>query len=267
MTINNRKQFIREVLLEAGKLLIEEYPTAATYSGVKGYLAEADLLMNKFIKTKIRSKYPDEQIFSEEDDGNQRPEVSDSSLIWIIDPICGTTNFVKKLPFFVISLCVVDSENILFSGIYDPSRNELFLADRESTTLNGVRVSVSGVQALDEAIIAVNCNQSSFKRDRLLLVDHIIDLAPPRTRRLRIMESANLELAYVACGRLDGYLNREDKIWDMAAGSLMIQSAGGVYKILKGSFANLKSCLGIVTSNENIFRSLAVYAKDMSEVS
>jgi myo-inositol-1(or 4)-monophosphatase len=267
LTINNRKQFIQEVLLEAGKLLIEKYPTTATYSGAKGYLAEADLLMNEFIKTKIRSEYSNEQIFSEEDDESQRPEVSDSSLTWIIDPICGTTNFVKKLPFFVISLCVLDSAGVLSSGIFDPLRDELFLADRESTSLNGTQIFVSDVETLDEAIIAVNCNQSSFKRDRLLLIDHVIDLAPPKTRRLRIMESANLELAYVACGRLDGYLNHEDKIWDMAAGSLMIQSAGGVYKILNGSFANLKSCLGIVTSNENIFRSLAGYAKDISEVS
>ena len=261
MTINNRKQFIQGVLLEAGKLLIEKYPASAIYSDTKGYLAEADILMNEFIKTKIKNEYPNEQIFSEEDDESQRPEISNSFLTWIIDPICGTTNFVKKLPFFVISLCVVNSEDVLFSGIYDPSRDELFLADRESATLNGVQVFVSDVQKLDEAIIAINCNQSSFKRDRLLLVDHVIDLAPPRTRRLRIMESANLELAYIACGRLDGYLSQEDKIWDMAAGSLMIQSAGGVYKILKGSFADPKSCLGIVTSNENIFRSLAEHAK------
>ena len=98
MTINDRKQFIQETLLEAGKLLIEKYPTVAIYSETKGYLAEADLLMNKFVKTKIRNWYPNDQIFSEEEDDNQRPEASAEFLTWILDPICGTTNFVKKIP-------------------------------------------------------------------------------------------------------------------------------------------------------------------------
>ena len=98
--------------------------------------------------------------------------------------------------------------------------------------------------------------QAAWMDEGLKITNLVNKFMPPITRRVRILESANLELAYVACGRLDAYINPEDKVWDIAAGSLMIASAGGRTKILQGSISTLKNCKGIVASNQFLIEHL-----------
>ena len=174
-----------------------------------------------------------------------------------MDPICGTTNYSKGIPLYVHSLSVLDNNGVLYAGIYDPNRKELFLADRNITTLNGQRVTVSKTIKLDEAILAVNCNQSAWMDGGLTIVDMVTKFAPPITRRVKIFESANLELAYVACGRLDGYISPTDKVWDIAAGTLMISSAGGRVKHMNGSLLPpFEINMGIITTNSFLMESI-----------
>lgn len=252
-----RQSFISSVLIDVAEYLHNEVGRKASYNDIKGYLAEADVVADKYIKSMISKHFPDNLILSEEDTGFSCLEIPSNNFLWILDPICGTTNYSKGIPLYVHSLSVLDNNGVLYAGIYDPNRKELFLADRNITTLNGQRVTVSKTIKLDEAILAVNCNQSAWMDGGLTIVDMVTKFAPPITRRVKIFESANLELAYVACGRLDGYISPTDKVWDIAAGTLMISSAGGRVKHMNGSLLPpFEINMGIITTNSFLMESI-----------
>jgi myo-inositol-1(or 4)-monophosphatase len=232
--------------------LTEGSPKKFSYSYQKGYLAEADIRIHDFVTSEIRDQFPDDQILSEEGDSDEVPLIGKGSHLWILDPICGSMNFVRGLPVFACSLCVLDEDGVLFAGIYDPNRAELFFSDRSVATLNGKKISVSDTASLSDALVALNCNQSDWKSKEPKLQTLVSAFCPPVTRRIHIFESANLELAYVACGRLDAYLNPADKVWDIAGGSLMVTSAGGSVRILNGSLSDPMKCRGVIASTSSL---------------
>ena len=250
-----RKNFITDILPRATELLGEEFSKNFSYSYQKGYLAEADVRVHDFITSEIKKLFPDDQILSEE--GHVPPPSMKGAHLWILDPICGTMNFVKELPLFVCSLCVIDEDGVLFAGIYDPNREELFFSDRSVATLNGQKITVSDTALLSDALITLNCNQSDWKGKGPNLQALVNAFAPPITRRIHILESANLELAYVACGRLDAYLNPADKVWDIAGGSLMVTSAGGSARILEGTLSNPLECKGVIASASPLLKPIS----------
>jgi len=215
-----RQDLLEKIVVSAAQYAVGK--ESASYTAVKGYLSGGDVAVNTYLKSVISLHFPDDLILSEEDDYMCSPQPD--KYLWILDPICGTTNYVRGIPFYAHSLSVLDADGVLYAGVYDPNRDELFLADRKQTTLNGNVVHTSGTKEIKDAVVAVDCNQSNKEA---IIIDLIYKLAPPITRRVKIFESANLELAYVACGRLDGYVSIGDKIWDTVAGSLMISSASG----------------------------------------
>jgi len=224
----------------------------ASYTDVKGYLADADLVAHSEIVSRVGEAYPGERVLSEEGDPLGMDARTSGGPLWIADPICGTTNFVRGMPFYSHSLCVVEEGEVLAAGVYAPAFDEMFLSDGASTRLNGVEVQVSGVRSMSEAIISVNCNQADCAEgDEKFLTLHGL-FAPPLVRRQRIMESANLELAFVACGRLDGYVNPEDNVWDIASGILLVAAAGGIASPLEGSLIEPLRCRGVIAGNSNI---------------
>lgn len=256
-SLNPRFSFISSVLPETAQHLQEGVGLDAVYKDTKGYLAEADIVANDFLVDQISQSFPDDLILSEEIENTASLGRADDVYVWIIDPICGTTNYLRNIPFYVHSVCVLNDEGVLYAGIYDSNRNELFLADRRQTTLNGENVRVSEIDNLGEAVVAVNCNQSDVRVGRASIETIVGKFAPPVTRRVKIFESANLELAYVACGRLDAYLNPNDRVWDIAAGSLMIHSAGGLTSIMNGSINPLEyNVEGVVGSNNYLMEPL-----------
>ena len=250
-----KKNFITDILPRVTDFLGEGFSNKFSYSYQKGYLAEADVRVHKFITSEIKKQFPDDQILSEE--GNESPLSMNGAHLWILDPICGTMNFVKGLPFFVCSLCVLDEDGVLFAGIYDPNREELFFSDRSVATLNGQKITVSDTDLLSNSLITLNCNQSDWKGEGPNLQKLVDAFAPPVTRRIHIFESANLEMAYVACGRLDAYLNPADKVWDIAGGSLMVTSAGGSVRILEGEIANPLKCKGVIASTSPLMEPIS----------
>lgn len=254
--MNDKKSFIGAILPKAAKYLINKFPQTFNYTDKKGYLAEADFLVHEFITDSIHKNFPDSLVYSEEGKDTFSNMQKNDSYIWILDPVCGTANFIKGIPFYVHSLSVLDNTGVLYAGIYDANRDELFLADRNETTLNGRKVSTSRTKKLDEAFVSVNCNQSAWMDEGRTIANLVNKFMPPVTRRVRILESANLELAYVACSRLDAYINPEDKVWDIAAGSLMITSSGGKTKILEGSISMLNYCKGVIASNQFLMEPL-----------
>jgi len=255
--LDPRKNFITDILPRVSDLLSEGSSKEFSYSYQKGYLAEADVSVHNFITSEIHAQFPNDQILSEEGENSSSFLFENKAYLWVLDPICGSMNFIRGVPIFSCSLCVLDREGVLFAGIYEPSRDELFFADRFVATLNGEKISVSDTASLSEALITLNCNQSDWNDKGPNLQTLVNTFAPPITRRIHIFESANLELAYVACGRLDAYLNPADKVWDIAGGSLMVTSAGGSVRILEGSVSNPVECKGVIASASPLLKPIS----------
>ena len=112
-----RKNFITNLLPQITNVLGERRPKKFSYSYQKGYLSEADVLVHEFVTSEIRSQFPGDQILSEEGEQSETSFVKQGKHTWILDPICGSMNFVRGLPIFACSLCVLDDGGVLFAGI------------------------------------------------------------------------------------------------------------------------------------------------------
>ncbi|MCB9229572.1 MAG: hypothetical protein H6618_08170 [Deltaproteobacteria bacterium] len=247
-----RLKAAKEILLSIPEKL-KHQSCGFSYSRDKGYLAETDLMVHDHVCQSLREHFPDDHIISEEDSfsDSSKEEIEYS---WILDPVCGTTNYLYKIPFFAHSLSYCLNGKVMGACIFDSVHGELFWTDGQHSYLNEHLITVSQTECLDQALISLNCNQS--RKDKSDPYDTIEELtrqfAPPVCRRIHILESANLELAYVACGRLDAYINPHDKLWDVSAGSLLIRCAGGHSRFFH-EYGNSSGEIGIVASNTPLF--------------
>jgi myo-inositol-1(or 4)-monophosphatase len=152
--------------------------------------------------------------------------VSEAEYLWIVDPIDGTTNFVHGFPFFTVSIALAYKGEVIVGVIYDPSHDELFVAEKgKGAYVKGKRMSVSPETKLIDSLVG-----SGFPADRnyaLPINLKGIEAIAPKVRNIRIAGSAALHLAYVAAGRLSGFWEIGLNSWDIAAGTLLIQEAGG----------------------------------------
>ncbi len=191
------------------------------------FVTEVDRRAEEEIIRVIHKAYPHHAILAEES-GSQ----GESEFEWIIDPLDGTTNFLHGFPQFAVSIALRNKGRIEQGVVYDPLRQELFTASRgEGAQLDGKRIRVSSRKGLEGALLGTGF---PFKQQQHL--DAYLDTFRalfPMTAGIRRAGSAALDLAYVAAGRLDGFWEIGLKPWDMAAGVLLIQEAGG----LVGDFA------------------------------
>ncbi|MCE0499288.1 MAG: inositol monophosphatase [Methylacidiphilales bacterium] len=171
--------------------------------------------------------HPKTRCIGEEGDSGNLGDPN-AEIEWIVDPIDGTMNLAHGIPHFCVSIAAREtaSQRILLGVIYDPLRRELFTAERGSGTwLNGSRQKVSTRATLAEAILAVG-----FAKEQTS-IDHALELYKfygNQARKLRALGSAALDLAYVATGRLDAYIEQGVNLWDIAAGVVLVEEAGGV---------------------------------------
>lgn len=171
--------------------------------------------------------FPKTRCIGEEGDSNN-PGDPNAEIEWIVDPIDGTMNLAMGIPHFCISIAAREaaSKRILLGVIYDPLRNELFTAERGSGTyLNGIKQKVSTRAKLSEAVLAVGFAKTQESIDHCLKLYAVYGSS---ARKLRAMGSAALDLAYVATGRLDAYIEQGVNLWDIAAGVVLVEEAGGV---------------------------------------
>ena len=232
---------------------------ANSYSNIKGYHASADDILNNIILHDIKNNFIEDAIISEESIINK-----DAEYCWVIDPLCGTTNFLHSIPFYSHSISVLKNNKTLFSIIYDYKHNELFYTDDINSYLNKKIIKVSEVKNLSESLVCINSNQSDHASIKKNLLNMIKIFSPPVTRRIHIMESANLELAYLSCGRIDAYINFDDKVWDITAGGQLIKSAGGKVNFInkKSTMSNIDIYNGIIASNGEIHDEILKVLKD-----
>ena len=244
----NRGQFLKVILRRVASKLLKNKSTSSIYSLDKGFLAESDILAHETFKAEIMANFPNDYILSEEDNLSTNNINLENDFSWIIDPICGTTNYLYDIPFYSHSATIFRKNKLHAAGVLDPLRDELFFSSDNKFYVNDKLVSLKKETPIKEAIISINTNQSNFENDKHSLKHIINKLSPPVCRRNRIMESANLELAYVACGRLDAYYNPTDKPWDIAAAQLLIPSAGGAVHILNNPNENIFNQKGILAA-------------------
>lgn len=215
-----------ECVRHAGAVLLDYHRKLGTLQieakGKFDYVTEADLAAQEAIVNLIRSRHPDHEVLAEEDQRISGQNVSR----WLVDPLDGTTNFIHGFPVFAVSVALEYRESIVLGAVYDPCRQELFLAEKgQGASLNGQSVQVSSRRRQDEALVA-----TAFPwRQRALLSRYLEAFTRVFTKvsDIRRSGSAALDLAYVACGRCEGFWEVGLSPWDIAAGHLLVKEAGG----------------------------------------
>jgi myo-inositol-1(or 4)-monophosphatase len=220
-----------------------------TEKGRNDFVSDVDRLAEQEIINVIRKSYPEHAILAEES-GNS----GDSETVWVIDPLDGTKNFLHGFPHYCVSIAVMVKGRIEHGVVYDPLRDELFSATRGAgAQLNDRRLRVGKRKELTGSLIATGFPFKAHQH-----IDAYMGMFGslfPKVADIRRTGSAALDLAYVAAGRLDGYWEIGLQQWDLAAGALLIEEAGGVVSDFVGGDNFIKSG-NVVVANLPLHKSI-----------
>jgi myo-inositol-1(or 4)-monophosphatase len=221
-----------------------------TSKRAKDFVTQIDQAAEQAIIDIVRKSYPEHGLLAEESGASQE----DAEFVWIIDPLDGTTNFIHGFPQYCVSIGIRHRGALTHAVIYDPVRNELFTASKGSGAyLNDRRIRVSTLTKFGDALVGTGF---PFKElTRLDLYTRQLQTMMKTCAGVRRAGAAALDLAYVACGRLDAFWELGLSPWDMAAGALLIQEAGGLVADLKGEQTFLESG-DIATATPKVFTAL-----------
>jgi myo-inositol-1(or 4)-monophosphatase len=214
-----------EVALDAGELLLAQRDAVldvASKTSSTDPVTQADRASEALIARRLLAARPDDGILGEEDAANRR---GTSGVRWVVDPLDATVNYTYRLPHWCVSIAAEDEAGPLAGVVHDPVRGEVFAAGRRrGATLDDHPLEVTSVRGLDRVLLA-----TGFAYDPAIRADQGADVADllGRVRDLRRAGSAALDLAYVAAGRVDAYLEFALQPWDWAAGRLLVTEAGG----------------------------------------
>ena len=222
-----------EAALEAGKYLKYNVGKVKNIERKKGeetnLVTEIDKQSEKLIIKKIRQHFSSHDILGEESGAHD----AKSEYRWIIDPLDGTTNYTHGLPIFCVTIGVEHKGEIIAGAIYDPNTDEMFTAEKgKGAFLNGKRIRVSSADTLINSLLVTGFPYN-VKENPGNVVDHFVHFLPV-AQGIRRLGSAALDLAYIACGRLDGYWEVFLNPWDKAAGILLVREAGGKVTTFSG---------------------------------
>jgi myo-inositol-1(or 4)-monophosphatase len=225
-----------EIARESGALLSRYFERRIGYElkGDYDLVTDADRASEKLIVERLQTHFPTHGILGEE----SGLHASRSEYHWYVDPLDGTTNFAHSYPAFNVTLALERDRELIAGVIFDPIRDEMFTAELGGGAfLNGKRISVSQSKDLETSLLATGF--PSRKRHENINV-HFWHQVAMVTHGVRRSGSAAIDLAYVACGRLDGFWEFGLNPWDMAAGLLLVKEAGGAASDMKGGAADIK---------------------------
>ncbi|MBD3233877.1 MAG: inositol monophosphatase [candidate division Zixibacteria bacterium] len=250
-----------EIAIRAGNLLQEKRneEREIDYKGEADLVTDADTASEKMITEFISQRFPDHGIVAEE--GSEKDATSDFS--WIIDPLDGTTNYAHNFPVYCVSIGMLYQDQVILGVIYNPILDELFRAiPGEGAYLNDRLIKVSKENRLSNSLLATGFPYDKNESDR----DNVGYFAAftKGIRGIRRLGSAALDLAYVACGRLDGFWELKLKPWDIAAGILMVKEAGGQISGFSGEILDLQKG-DVVASNGVIHSDMLETIKSVDE--
>jgi myo-inositol-1(or 4)-monophosphatase len=225
--------FVKKISVSAGKMAIAEFAKSGSlkldFKSEKDIVTEADRRIEDFIISEIHKKFPDHDIFGEETGKTGKG----SEFCWVIDPIDGTTSFVHGQPFFSVSIALRKYGATIAGAVNAPKLEEVFWAEKgKGAFCNKTRIHVSSRDRLLNSVLSTGfaCLRSDMKENNLPIFNKIL----PRLRGIRRYGSAAIDLSYVACGRLEGFWELNLKPYDIAAGVLILQEAGGEVCDLRG---------------------------------
>jgi myo-inositol-1(or 4)-monophosphatase len=250
--MNDRAQFALGLAREAGQILMQGYDKGKSvgYKGVIDPVTEYDLRSERYIATRLAGAYPEDGILAEE--GGQ---LEQGAAQWLVDPLDGTVNYAHGLPIFSVSIAYVVGEKPQLGVVYDPAKDEMFHALRDGGAwLNGEPIQVSETSTLDESLLVTGFPYDLRTHPENNL-NHFNAFAL-QVQGLRRLGSAALDLAYVACGRLEGYWELRLAPWDWAAGMLLVAEAGGQVTRVDGTYEVFADPPSMVASNGHIHQAM-----------
>lgn len=234
---------------EAGALLRTQQSkvSGVRHKGIVDLVTDADLASERLIADRLATAFPDDELLAEE--GTAAGGDTDANRRWIVDPLDGTTNYAHGYPLYAVSIALEVAGVVQVGAVYVPALDEMFAAQRGcGATLNGAPALVSGTDELIEAMLCTGFAYDPLKRSE--------NLSPwsrfvAEAQAVRRDGAAALDLCYVACGRYDGFWERELSPWDVAAGALLVAEAGGMVTDYQGSSADIYA-REVVASNGRI---------------
>jgi len=242
-----------EAVVRAGDLQMAQFGGSFQIDkkGTIDLVTEVDIAVERMFRTLVAERFPEHQVLAEEMGG---AATAPAGPCWVFDPIDGTTNFAHGLPIFCSSLALEVDGVAEVAAVYDPTRKELFTAERGGGAfLNGTPLHVSSAARLVDALLV-----TGFPYDIHSRVDEIVGLFAVFTgqvRAIRRLGSAAIDLCYVAAGRLDGFWERDLKAWDIAGGALLVEEAGGTITNFHGQSFHSRG-RDVVASNGHIHQAM-----------
>src|SRR6202045_2182646 len=232
-----------EAARAAGDLLRQNFkrPLRVNVAVSHDIKLEVDVQTQDLIAKLLLKKFPHHALYGEEGTvGDQSSEHQ-----WVVDPLDGTVNYYYRIPHFCVSIALRFKGEIIVGVIYDPMREELWTGQKgESPRLNGHNFRVSERADLAEAVISVGLSKTGIMiESNIPLLQKMVH----RARKCRVMGSAALDMAYVACGRFDAYIEQGISLWDIAAGWILVETAGGTVDVRPRK--DMKDKYSIIASN------------------
>jgi len=247
---------LRELVIDAGKeeLLTRFQHTAFSYKQDGSLVTEADLNVQNRLQKELNQLHPEIPMLGEEmSEQHQHAIINESKSFWCLDPLDGTSNFAAGIPFFSISLALIENGQIIIGIVYDPIRDECFVAEKgKGARLNDKKLDATAAAhtSLDRCSAIID-----FKRLTAELATRLATSPPYYSQRS--FGSVALDWAWIAAGRGQVYLHGKQKLWDYAAGWLILDEAGGCSSTLGGD-RGFKSTLAprsaIATANEDLYQ-------------
>jgi myo-inositol-1(or 4)-monophosphatase len=224
--------------------------------GRNNLVSNVDIQSEKIIIDLLKNEYPEWDIMSEE----SFPDKKSDNFSWIIDPVDGTTNFIYGIPFVAINIALRYKGAMYLGLTYDPLRDELFHAEKgKGAFLNNQPITVSEIHDINKAIISCDLGYHFDEGNKAI---KILQRLWGQALCLRLLGSAALGLAYVACGRINLYFHRSVYPWDIASGVLLVKEAGGEVQMAE-EIPSGGTTISLIASNKTLNSQFAGYIKDI----